>query len=565
MRKFILTMAALATLTACDKAAVNLANTDLTNGAIVAVQGVVVDDYVSGSEVTIKRGPSAPSDTDYHGLADENGQFNLNVDASAMSEWDGRIYSIGGINRLTSGNFNSQMVRLLDSANVLAGNLQNQQFALTPLSTLVAKMNGSAAVNKLAQCIMGSNATADELVQDYISGNQQQLAVVSMKLQKTVEIAQEAIQKAISEYFKNGSRIPQVDKAAIAANLYSKIAEQVNAAYVADASTFCVNNKEPISVALESDAVVNTPVFMTDLGMSSAEYQTFTQTTDVAQPISVQTVASQSGSVNAQVVLSAIKQVATQIDAALAQASAASVTKVLISSELMSNQAIRILDEVKNAGETDTDFNTRISAVLTEKVQLASQLLTTTETFETNAHDLDFDGLSTEVFATTEKNFTAALASKSKIGVVFSSSLANQYLKTASASGQFSVYFFDDSHGYACFKNNSNAMKGYKIKYKELKKNALLIDVVNLQTSGVLTINQDANSNLTAKVNIGSLDYKKDYVLTPAETADYATFSETATPGVKQIALKSFSAMNASDQAALNVADQSANCDLVQF
>jgi hypothetical protein len=528
----------------------------------LTLSGSVVDDYVVGAEISISLGPSAPSDTDITAVTGSNGEYEVNMNLQTYQNWTGTLTAVGGLNRLTSGDFNTRLTRSYDKVAAQQG-LAIEDVAITPITSLLSNMEDAEQKLALAECLLGTGKTEADLLADYKTSEDGKLAVAAMKLQKSVELVQDAVEQVLKELKAADSleelanlNLDNIDFPAISASAFSQIADKIEA--LESANALC--QSDPISQAVSETSNTNNEVLAginldqsvlgnlddttfdtlkTKLGVSSETLQIgqLIETSDSAKQLFEQT-----------------QSIALAFDKSVNQMNLTGkdlvVENVLWGGELMKDQAAQLLK----------------GSIETANLTVAAKFLTDDEAIETS--QTDFDALSAAVTTAESTASVDTLKADAKLSFAFNSDLTNQYFKLSASDQSESganFYFFEEGDGYLCVKEE-NVEEAYAapFNYGVFKSNAMSLSVS--EVSGKLILNKvDDSQNISATVDYGS--GSESFLLNFSDQA-YFVLEDDLEAGYQNLSFISFDQMaekDPGDYAYIDFDKHTVDCQKVNY
>lgn len=563
-------------LTGCGGSSSAKGDSEGGNTNTVQMSGAVVDDYLVGAEVSMSLGPSAPEDTQVIATTDENGQYVLDANTGEFGAWGGELVAVGGFNKITSLEFNTRLKLRVDKNEVNNG---GQGLAITPVTTLMAEINIPSQQAALAKCILGDDATTEDLMADYIGAENPALTAMAMKVQKSVELVQEAVKEALKDIkdldslkaaLENDELREELKELeenlnlqALSGSVYTEMAKQLQQ----QDFTNCSSNNDPVTQVITSEEVVNKVDVETALDVSDEIIEAIQDEVTAEDKIVIEDVTQDSLNTSASNLLSVITDVVGEIDDALAeQKENLDTEKLLLSSELMANQGVKIIQDGENAGN----------------ISLAASVMANES--EVDKDNTDFESLAEETSSNTTATSFEEIKDAAVLRLAFSNDLNSQYLKIENEEDSINLYFFDASNAYACIADKEDIGTdgklikdsegntdefGAPVKYNKYKPNAMLLEI--LFNTGKLVINRvsdEADSDLKAIVDYG--DGSQTFLMSVEEQSEtqYFSISEDSTAGYERVSFTPFSEMtnrDSDDVTALNTTNKKVDCAAVTY
>lgn len=543
-----------------------------TEGTTSNVQfsGAVVDDYLVGSEVVIDLGPSAPEDTQLVGLTDADGNFEINANFTQLSAWSGEITSWGGFNKITSEEFLTPMRLKVNASDFSTG---AKDMAITPITTLMANVGVESIKNRMAECLLGAGKTGSDLNVDFIEAGEGNLTALAMKLQKSTEMIQAAVSQGVKDLAQGAvdlgdlditqnadlvaDLVDAIDQNAVAQSAYKAYAAKLQNSFDFD-TCGQADQPDPITAVVTDETVLDEMNMDTILTGSDKTILQTSLDASANNVITLQQLIPDTSS--ASNLKTAINDFSQQVDLAKQQSVASNleVEKVLLSSELMKDQGVNLIQT--NQGN----------------MALAGSVLATTEAVDRS--EVDYESLSaaiTQADAETTTSFSQ-IKDQADLYLGFATSLATSYTKLVGEDKTMNLYFFTETEGYACIVDREDVGEEGTLKttenvfpinltYSLYRSNGMLLNL--LGSSGKWVVNRASNQDgADIKSMIDAGDGVQTYY-TSAES-DYFTLKDDESVGYKRLSFVPFNDMinhDSNDVDWINSTSKTVDCSQVTY
>lgn len=519
------------------------------------LSGKVVDDYLVGSSVTIKLGQSASSDIDETAQTDATGQFDFAIDSATLTGWNGVIYAQGGFNQLTAEDFNSPLKVQLNSEQQMG----QQAIAITPMTTLLTYIAQSKQ-SDLAQCLLDSSATSEALKIDFIATNKVDLTLQTMKLQKSIELIQVAVQQGLSDIaLVFGNELEGVDERinllVLADLIYQAYASQL---LQVDLSVAACSQTDPLSLAITNETTLN-EVNLDSIFTDTQDTSHLKDKLSLTQPLTLQSLTPLAS--NASKLHEVLSDLVAEFDQAKLQLASLNNENILLAAELMKDQGAQKL----RSGEGNLAL--AASILMTEAVE---------------RDEVDYSALTNAI---TEADPAATsyetVSEQAVLRLAFAEDLTQSYTKLLGNEQSIALYFFADKQGYACIAELSDLDEKGKLlaeksalsqalSYELYKPNGMLINVQLMQGvnfPGKWSINRvsdQADADIKSLIDTG--DGISSYLTSPNST--YFTLTEDTQVNYDRLSLVSFSDMaqfDSLDEQWVNLEKQQVDCAQIGY